>query len=164
MPAARITPGYSNGNKRGPGRNKTIISDSCMTGGYVDVVKCRTQHLFLGLKIEDILRKKPGVRLYRCPRCRRGPYTYEGRASHKSRCTVTDQAVAKAIQKVPAAVGAEMEERNNPIRTIPYAKKRPKTSSASVPGFNASAPGFNASEKQGRRRFTVKEAESQNSI
>jgi hypothetical protein len=26
MPAARITPGYSNGNKRGPGRNKTIIS------------------------------------------------------------------------------------------------------------------------------------------
>ena len=148
IPAAHIKPGHSNAVKRrGTGRNKTIIRDSCMTRGFVDVAKCRRQQLFLGPTIEAILKEKPGVRLYRCSRCKLGPYTYEGRASHKSRCTVTGRAVAKAIQKVPAAVGAEMEERNSAIRTTHHAnkpqKKRPKTSSASVPGFNAGATSNN---------------------
>lgn len=103
--------------------------------------------MFFGKKIEDILKRNPRTRLYRCQRCKLGPYTYEGRASHKSRCTATDRAVAKASAKVPAAVGAEIVERNNTIRTVPpsiQAKKRPKTSSASAPSSNASAPGFNA--------------------
>jgi len=148
IPAARIKPGHSNGHKRGTGRNKTIIRDSCMKGGLVNVAKCRQHQLFLGAKIEAILKQNPGTRLYRCQRCRLGPYTYRGLASHKPRCTATDRAVAKASAKVPAAVRAEMVERNNAIRTGPpstQAKKRPKTSSASAPGFNASVPSFNAS-------------------
>ncbi len=148
LPAARIRTGHSNSHKRGTGRNKTIIRENCMTRGLVDVAKCRTHQLFLGNKIEAILKKNPRTRLYRCQRCRLGPYTYRGLASHKPRCTATDRAVAKASAKVPAAVGAEMVERNNAIRTDPpstQAKKRPKTSSASAPGFNASVPGFNAS-------------------
>lgn len=97
--------------------------------------------MFFGKKIEDILKRNPRTRLYRCQRCKLGPYTYEGRASHKSRCTATDRAVAKASAKVPAAVGAEIVERNNTIRTVPpsiQAKKRLKTSSASAPSSNAS--------------------------
>ena len=109
IPAARIKPGHSNGHKRGTGRNKTIISDSCMTaGGLVDVAKCRQHQLFLGKKIEAILKRHPRTRLYRCQRCKLGPYTYEGRASHKSQCNATDRAVAKASAKVPAATGSSL--------------------------------------------------------
>ena len=96
IPATRVKPGHSNGRKRGTGRNKTIIRDSCMTGGLVDVAKCRTHQVFFGKKIENKLKRNPRTRLYRCQRCKLGPYTYEGRASHKSRCTATDRAVAKA--------------------------------------------------------------------
>ncbi len=35
IPAARVKAGHSNGHKRGTGRNKPIIRDSCTTGGVV---------------------------------------------------------------------------------------------------------------------------------
>ena len=94
IPAAHVKPGHSNGRKRGTGRNKTIIRDSCMTGRLVDVAKCRTHQVFFGKKIEGILKRDPSTGLYRCQRCKLGPYTYEGRASHKTGCTATDRAVA----------------------------------------------------------------------
>ena len=53
IPAARIRTGHSNGRKRGTGRNKTIIRNSCMTGSLVDVAKCRKHQVFFGKKIED---------------------------------------------------------------------------------------------------------------
>ena len=145
VPSANIKRGHSNGNRRGVGASKSIISNSCMTGRYINVTACREHQVFLGQKIEELLKNKPNVKLYRCPDCKRGPYTYAGRISHKRSCTATDRALAKAIEKVPADAGAEMEERNNAIRTHPLssrAKKRTKTSSnASAAGFNASATG-----------------------
>ena len=145
VPSANIKRGHSNGNRRGVGASKSIISNSCMTGRYINVTACREHQVFLGQNIEERLKNSPNLKLYRCAGCKRGPYNYAGLASHKSRCTATDRAIAKAIEKAPAGARAEMVERNNAIRTHPLpsrAKKRTKTSSnASAAGFNASATG-----------------------
>ena len=51
VPSANIKRGHSNGNRRGVGASKSIISNSCMTGRYINVTACRehavgTIHLY----------------------------------------------------------------------------------------------------------------------
>ena len=145
VPSAHIKRGHSNGKMRGVGANKSIIRDSCMKGSLVDVAKCRKEQLFFGSLIEEKLKKDPKLRLYRCPKCHMGPYTYAGRASHRFRCNATDQALAKAIKNKTPRAGREMEERRHAIRrnhtkstTTDRSGKRAKTTSASAPGFNTS--------------------------